>query len=141
MALHLVKLAAGAENLDELKARVRRRAAAALAAGGPECAEHLTRMFPRRREELLDGGSLYWVVKGAVLVRQRILDLARRPCDDGIERCAIVLAPELIETAAQPRRAFQGWRYLRAEDAPADLKASQRGDAALQAELAELGLL
>ncbi|MEZ5895486.1 MAG: DUF1489 domain-containing protein [Parvularculaceae bacterium] len=141
MALHLVKLAAGAENLDELKARVRRRVAASKAAGGPECAEHLTRMFPRRREELLDGGSLYWVVKGVVLVRQRILDLVRRPCDDGIARCAIVLAPELIETAAQPRRAFQGWRYLKAEDAPADLKVSKRGNAALQAELAELGLL
>ncbi len=141
MALHLIKLAAGAENLDELRARVRRRVAASKAAGRPECAEHLTRMFPRRREELLDGGSLYWVVRGAVLVRQRILDLARRPCDDGIERCAIVLAPDLVETAAQPRRAFQGWRYLKPEEAPADLKMSERGGAALRAELAELGLL
>jgi hypothetical protein len=142
MPLHLIKLAAGAENLEELAGRVERRIVASKAAGRAPSAEALTRMFPRRKAELLDGGSLYWVVKGVVLVRQKIIDLSPRACADGINRCAIVLAPELIETNAQPRRAFQGWRYLTEADAPRDAAlAAKSGTPALRAKLAELGLL
>ncbi len=99
-------------------------------------------MFPKRRDELLDGGSVYWIIKGVVLVRQRIADLKETTGLDGHKRCAIILEPPLIATAAQPRRAFQGWRYLEPQDAPSDLKGGgAETPPGLRAELAELGLL
>lgn len=142
MALHLIKLAAGAEGVDELQRRIDRSVAANEKAGRGVIHSHETRMFPRRGEELLDRGSLYWVIKGVVLVRQRIIGLESRTGTDGARRCAILLDPEPVPTEAQPRRAFQGWRYLNAEDAPRDLS-SGKGSAppALRARLAELGLL
>ena len=105
---------------------------------------HVTRMWPKREAELTDGGSLYWVFKGLVLGRQRILGLEPRDGADGIARCAIRLDPEVVRTMPQPRRPFQGWRYLRPEDAPRDLAA---GGAIpdlpprLLAELAAIGVL
>jgi len=101
--------------------------------------------MPRRRDELLDGGSLYWVIKGIVQVRQPIMDLQEVRGDDGIRRCDIILDPQLVPTRPHPRRAFQGWRYLSAEDAPKDLGALadelDRLPAAMRSELMELGLL
>ena len=142
MALHLIKLAAGAESVDELQRRVERGVAANQKSGRGAIHSHETRMFPRRRSELLIGGSIYWVIKGTVLVRQKILDLEARTGADGIKRCAILLDPNLVPTQAQPRRAFQGWRYLKDEDAPPDLKLSEANAShALRAKLAELGLL
>lgn len=82
---------------------------------------HVTRMWPRRAAELLEGGSLYWVMKGAVACRQRIAALEEARGEDGVRRCRIVLDPELIRVSPAPRRAFQGWRYLAAADAPPDL--------------------
>jgi hypothetical protein len=97
-------------------------------------------MWPRREAELLDGGSLYWVFKGLVLARQRILGLEPRRGADGIERCAIRLDADVVRTHPQPRRPFQGWRYLRDEDAPRDLLG--RGAAGLPPALAAgLGLV
>ena len=84
-------------------------------------------MWPKRADELLAGGSLYWVFHGLVLARQRILGLEPRRGGDGIERCAIRLDPEVVRTLPQPRRPFQGWRYLRPEDAPRDLVAGDAG--------------
>lgn len=127
MALHILKLAVGADSVDDLVAwhdhQRRERARAGLDAR-PVCD---TRMSPKRRDEVLDGGSLFWVVKGVVLVRQRILDIVeiRDPVPGG--RCEIVLEAVHHRTAPQPRRAFQGWRYLKAEDAPVDLGASGGG--------------
>lgn len=142
MALHLIKLAAGADGVDELRRRIERSVAANIKAGRGAVHAHETRMHPRRREEILDGGSLYWVIRGVVLVRQRILGLETRKGADEIERCAVMLDPELVPTAAQPRRAFQGWRYLKAEDAPPDLSGAEASaPPALRAKLAELGLL
>ena len=89
---------------------------------------HRTLQTPRRRDELLNGGSLYWVIKGFVLVRQRVLDLVPDVKDDGIACCAIVLDPELVATRPQARRAFQGWRYLAAGDAPPDRGAAADAD-------------
>ena len=121
MTLHLIKLCVGVETprdlaewqADRLKrlARARRK---------PEHC-HRTLQTPRRRDEILDGGSLYWVIKGFVLVRQRVLDL-REDVKDGRRCCGIVLDTELVPTRPQPRRAFQGWRYLEAADAPPDGK-------------------
>jgi hypothetical protein len=104
--------------------------------------DRVTRMFPKRVDELLDGGSLYWVIKGGVLARQRIVGLEDVLSEDGVTRCAILLAPALVETQAQPRRAFQGWRYLKDEDAPSDLEGGRdAAPPALRARLAELGLI
>ena len=142
MALHLLKLCVGAASVADMEEWVARRAAANVKAGLGPVTQHTTRMFPKRREELLDGGSLYWVVKGVILIRQRIVDLGTVAGEDGIERCEIVLDRTLHPTQAQPRRAFQGWRYLTSEDAPADLdKKSAEAPSELRAKLAELGLL
>jgi hypothetical protein len=100
-----------------------------------------TRSWPKRREEVLAGGSLYWIIKGVVSVRQRILAIDDVKDDHG-QRCGLWLDPELIKTAPQPRRAFQGWRYLEPKDAPADLKKMKGGDELpedLRRRLAELG--
>ena len=93
--------------------------------------------------ELLDGGSLYWVIKGSVQVRQRLVDVRPFVDDDGIARCRLVLEPKLVPTEWQPKRPFQGWRYLEPKDAPTDLGEGGGADdlpPALRAELAELGL-
>jgi len=143
MTIHLVKLCVGAETLADLEAWRDRRTAQLKRAGEPGNMDHVTRMFPRRRDELLDGGSLYWVIKQRVQARQRILDLEEAHDAEGVVRCRIVLEPVVIPTEHVRRPAFQGWRYLKPEDAPADLGAAQRGDEppALREELAELGLL
>lgn len=143
MAIHLVKLCVGADTVEDLAVWVKKRAAANRRAGRGAVCEHVTRMKPRRMDELLDGGSLYWVIKGLILVRQRIAAFEPVTGADGIERCAILMNPALALTEAQPRRAFQGWRYLKPEDAPADLGERRAGETPpeLSARLAELGLL
>ncbi|SUZ30986.1 hypothetical protein ROE7235_00717 [Roseibaca ekhonensis] len=138
--LNLIKLCVGAEKVDDLLAwQCQPRAK------GPDgMPRHVTRMWPKRAAELLAGGSLYWVFKGAVLARQRIVRLDEVLGADGITRCAIVLDPEVVRTAAATRRPFQGWRYLKPEDAPADLPKARKGDdnlpPELDAMLAEIGL-
>ena len=138
--VNLVKLCVGAEGPEALLAWQRQSQAQ-----GPDGRpRHVTRMWPKRDAEILAGGSLYWVFRGTVLARQRILRLDEVDRGDGIVRCGIVLDPELVRTEATPRRPFQGWRYLRAEDAPRDLRAARVGEAALpaalEAALAELGV-
>ena len=98
---------------------------------------HITRMWPKRAVEVLDGGSLYWVFKGMVLARQRILGLEERLGNDGITRCALVLDPDVIRTEAVARRPFQGWRYLSPEEAPRDLAAGRAREEALPPDLAQ----
>ena len=106
---------------------------------------HRTRQMPKRSDELLKGGSIYWVIKGSVSVRQGLLDLRQVRCDDGIRRCDLILDPQLVPTRPRPRRAFQGWRYLSSEDAPKDLGLSDAEASlipdAMRSELIELGLL
>jgi hypothetical protein len=87
--------------------------ATARAKGPDGLPRHVTRMWPKRADEVLNGGSLYWVFKGLVLCRQRILRLDEVDRGDGITRCGIVLDPEVVRVTATPRRPFQGWRYLR----------------------------
>lgn len=98
---------------------------------------HITRMWPKREAEILNGGSIYWVIKGVIQCRQPIVRLDEVIGGDGIRRCAIVSKPGLIRVAATPRRAFQGWRYLTAEDAPADLSAGQQAEETLPPELSK----
>lgn len=144
MALHLIKLCVGIEHAEDLAERIALRQAQQHGLGRIYEPMHTTRMIPKRKPELLDGGSLYWVMKGQVRARQRLVDI--RPFQDeaGISRCHLVLDPTLIYTNLQPRRAFQGWRYLKADDAPADLNLSDGQDdipMAFRQELADLGLL
>ncbi|MBL3571618.1 lysophospholipase [Rhodovulum sulfidophilum] len=138
--VNLVKLCVGADRVEDLiDWQTARRAA--LPDGLPR---HVTRMWPKRAADLLDGGSLYWVFKGAILARQRVLRLDEVIGEDGIARCAIVLDPEVIRTEAVPRRPFQGWRYLEAGDAPRDLPATRPDEddlpPQLMAALAEIGV-
>ncbi|KPP86107.1 MAG: hypothetical protein HLUCCO07_04710 [Rhodobacteraceae bacterium HLUCCO07] len=139
--IHLIKLSVGTETLDDLTAWQARKEAQT-ADGLPR---HVTRMWPRREAELLDGGSIYWVIKGVVQARQRILRLDEVTRQDGIRRCAIVLAPELLRTAPALKRPFQGWRYLDPKDAPPDISPGRTSDddlpPELSAKLAEIGVL
>jgi len=143
MALHLIKLCVGCDSIEDLVSWIEENRAAARKAGRSHQHVHVTRMTPTRRAEILDGGSLYWVIKGDVRCREQILDLKAVTGSDGIERCAIVLSGEPVPTRFQPRRPFQGWRYLAAKDAPPDLRPGEQGDVPedLRRELAALGLL
>ncbi|WP_429933509.1 DUF1489 family protein [Agrobacterium vitis] len=145
MALNLIKLCVGADSIDDLKHWVAERALVAISADLAPQSSHVTRMMPKRVEELLDGGSLYWIIKGQVAARQPLLDIFSVTGADGINRCELVLGPEVIETTPAPRRPFQGWRYLDPKDAPRDLSAGGAGlddmPDDLKRELAELGLL
>ena len=133
MPLHVIKLCVGVDSLQELRDWRGQRAAQ----GHPSYCP--TRMAPKRAAEILDGGSLYWVIKGQVLARQTITDiLTGQP---GHQPVRFMLAPDLIETAPQPRRPFQGWRYLDPTDAPPDLAngAGEVMDQELAKQLRELG--
>jgi hypothetical protein len=144
MTLHILKLCVGCDSVEDLVAWQSERAAERHASGEDPRPFHVTRMRPKREAEILAGGSLYWVIRGFVLGRQRIVGLESRVTGDGIERCAIRLDPEVVRTMPQPRRAFQGWRYLRAEDAPRDLAAvtgAAEMPPALAASLATIGVL
>jgi len=144
MPLHLIKLCVGCDSIEDLEEWIEFRLREKKLAGEPEEQFHTTRMVPKRVEELTDGGSLYWVIKGSVQCRQRVLEVRPFTDGEGISRCHLVLEPVVVRTEWQPRRAFQGWRYLEAKDAPADLR--QDSDVAalppnLRRDLAELGLL
>jgi hypothetical protein len=134
----MVKLCVGVSELREFEEwrREERKAGRRM--------QHVTRMFPKRAEGLLDGGSIYWVIRGLISVRQRIVKLEPVTGRDGIRRCRLVFDPAYVLVRPTPHRAFQGWRYLEASDAPPDL--AKRSDIArmpdrLRAELAQLGLL
>ena len=145
MTIHLLKLCVGCDTVQDLKHWQDDRLKQLKRAGKTPELCHRTLQAPRRREEVLDGGSLYWVIRGVILVRQRIIDLRPDTKDDGIACCGIVLDRELVATRAQARRAFQGWRYLPAADAPADLRVvgEDEGDMprAMRADLRELRLI
>lgn len=139
MALHLIKLAVGVGDFAELRRlqKLRRKER------GRYC--FLTRNMPRRTEEVLDGGSIYWVIKGHVQARQRLLRFVPVVSEDGDRHCAVVYDKELVATLWQPKRAFQGWRYLMAKDAPPDRPAYVASDDDLPAQMAQelrsLGLI
>jgi hypothetical protein len=139
--LHLVKLAVGIRDLAHLREVQQERARS-----DPPL-RHFTRNFPRRSEEILAGGSLYWVIGGAIVVRQRIVGLSRTRWEDGSPCAAVELDWRLIAVAARPTKPFQGWRYLEAAAAPPDLgpASPSAGEAELPAqlrrELRSLGLL
>lgn len=137
--INLIKLSVGTESVEGLEDWQHMRAAA-----GGGLPRHVTRMWPKREAELLNGGSIYWVIKGVVQARQPVLRLDEVIGEDGIRRCAIVMKPGLIRTEQALKRPFQGWRYLTFQDAPADLTEAKKHEEPLPAELsaalAEIGV-
>lgn len=146
MSLHLLKLCVGVDSLDDLKRWQTRR--------GFERADlrhvgrvvvHVTRNMPRQAADVLDGGSLYWVVRGRILCRNPIVALDEVEGEDGKRRCAIVMAAGPVPVIPRRHRPFQGWRYFAAGAAPADLETLQGETSGLPTELAtdlrELGLI
>jgi hypothetical protein len=145
MALHLLKLCVGAESIRDLEEWIGMRLKQRRKAGEAEEQFHTTRMVPKRLDELLDGGSLYWVIKGQVSARQILREVRPFTDLDGISRCHLILESAVIPVMPRPCRPFQGWRYLKAEEAPRDL-GDDGGDVmdmpeGLRRELRELGLL
>ncbi len=143
MPLHIVKLCVGCESIADLAAWQKQRLKDKRAKGQKPELIHVTRQTPRRAEEVLDGGSLFWVIKGQIAARQKLLAL-REMKKNGVPHCGLVYDKELIPVSPRPRRAFQGWRYLEAKDAPPDLARTKGAEGlpeALQRELASLGLL
>jgi hypothetical protein len=145
MPLHLIKLCVGCDSVEDLEEWIEFRLDEQRRAGKTPEQFHTTRMVPTRIAELVAGGSLYWVIKGSVQCRQRLLDIRPFVDGEGISRCHLVLQPEVVRTAWQPRRPFQGWRYLKEEDAPVDLSRGRSEELEmppkLRRELADLGLL
>lgn len=115
--LHLTKLAVGVRDIEHIRALQAERVST-----NPPL-RHRTRNAPRRREEVLDGGSMYWVINGATLARQRILDIVEDTRDDQSACAGLILDPEIVPVVGRLTKPFQGWRYLRADDAPPDLSA------------------
>jgi hypothetical protein len=145
MPLHIVKLCVGCESIADLTDWIAENSALRRKRGVPDEQMHVTRMMPKRVDEVLDGGSLYWVIKGQIACRQAILDLRAVTGSDGIGRCAIVLDQSVVAVEPRPFRPFQGWRYLEASSAPRDMSAlgsfDQEMPETLRRELAQLGLL
>ena len=146
MSLHLVKLCVGATSIEDLASWQQGRLAAQKARGETARIFHATFQTPKRQAELLDGGSLYWVIKGVIQVRQRLVGFEDGTREDGSSCCLILLDTALVPVRPVPRRAFQGWRYLSADDAPQDIGEGRGGDLAsfppkLRQELIELCLI
>jgi hypothetical protein len=157
--LHLIKLCVGCDSIRDLedwiaqtlKARRGKGQETSIQETSKETGEaararnHTTRMVPKRAAEILDGGSLYWVIRGQIMCRERILDIRPFTGKDGIGRCHIVLDCTPVPVEPRPYRAFQGWRYLKPDDAPSDLDGAAPGardmPEDLRRELRSLGLL
>lgn len=142
MTLHLIKLSVGPESLKDLEGWQQKRLKEKQRKGEAAELVHITRQTPKRAEELLDGGSIYWVIKGFVCARQKLIEL--RPMTyNGTPHCGLVYEPKLIRVQHRPHRPFQGWRYFDPQDAPPDLKKGDMADMPeeLRRELSAAGLL
>ncbi len=139
--INLIKLSVGSESVDSLEEWQKTKQAQA----DDGLPRHVTRMWPKREPEILQGGSIFWVIKGSVQCRQRIIRLDEVIGTDGIRRCAIVLDPTVVRTQTALRRPFQGWRYLQPADSPADLATSRSSEERLPTDLAnalaEIGVI
>jgi hypothetical protein len=145
MPLHLIKLCVGCDSVADLEDWITLRLKEKKKRRQKPEHIHTTRMYPKRADELSDGGSLYWVIRGEIMCRERILDIRPTTGKDGIKRCQVVLDGKVVLVEPRPRAAFQGWRYLDAKEAPRDLARAAPGAArmpeAMRRELRELGLL
>lgn len=141
MTVHILKLCVGIDTVEHL-VDVRKGRKLFLPDGTPYN-YHITRFRPKRAEEVLAGGSLYWVIKGFIQVRQRIIGFEDVETDTGV-KCKIIMDTSLVRTESQPRRPHQGWRYLDPADTPKDISAQEQRDelpADLSQKLREMGLI
>jgi hypothetical protein len=145
MPLHLIKLSVGTDSVQDLEVWIKLKLKEKKKRGEKPERIHTTRMVPKRAEELLDGGSIYWVIRGEILCRERILAIRPFVDREGVGRCQLVLDPKCVLVQPRPYRAFQGWRYLAVKDAPPDLDRAAPGarhmPETMRRELRELGLL
>src|ERR1700755_968162 len=146
MPLHLIKLAVGCDSVTELKGGIAERMKTAKKKGLPQRHVHVTRMTPKRVDDLLAGGSLYWVIRGEVAAREKIIAIEPFRDKDGIGRCRLVMQPKVIAGSPRPMRPFQGWSYLTDDAVPAALNKATAGSVAampepMRRELRDLGLL
>jgi hypothetical protein len=144
MSLHLLKLCVGVDSIADLEGWIEENQAHHRRLGRPYEQTHTTRMMPKRGDELLDGGSHYWVIRGQIACRQTHLGITAFTDGQGIGRCRLSLDQRIVPVEPRPYRPFQGWRYLAATDAPRDIDTTT-GIATMpedmRRELAELGLL
>lgn len=146
MPLHLIKLCVGCDSVDELETWQSERLRQMKRDGIKPELFHRTFQMPKRRDDLLEGGSIYWVIKGIVQARQRLLDLREGTRENGTPCSLLILDKTLVPVRPMPRRAFQGWRYLAADEAPVDITGTRSDGLAamppkLRKELAALGLI
>ncbi|MBI1262278.1 MAG: DUF1489 family protein [Rhizobiales bacterium] len=144
MTVHLIKLCVGGRDVEDLRAWQTSRASTKKRTKGMTYPVHVTRMSPTRVDELLDGGSLYWVMKGHVRCRQRLVDIETFVDAEGVKRCKLVLDPEIVVVQRREKRPFQGWRYYDAKDVPPDAASGMEADDMpdeMREELEALGLL
>ena len=145
MPLHMLKLCVGVDTVQELEDRIKQRLKQKKKNGEKAQHIHTTRMVPKRADEIVAGGSLYWVIRGQILCRERLLAIRPFTDKDGIGRCRLVMDGKLVLVQPRPFRAFQGWRYLTVKDAPYDLDRAAPGarnmPEQMRRELRELGLL
>lgn len=121
MALHMIKLCVGVDTVDELLEWQVKRAKERAKKGKSPNPFHDTRMTPKRADEMLAGGSIYWVIKNHIIVRQKLIGFEAVKDKDGKAMCRVHLDPELVRTKSRKKRPFQGWRYLEPGDAPPDI--------------------
>ena len=145
MPLHLIKLCVGCDSVADLEDWIKQKLKEKKRRGQKPEHIHTTRMVPKRAAELTQGGSLFWVIRGQITCRERILAIRPFTDKDGIGRCRVVLDGKLVLVQPRPRSAFQGWRYLEVKEAPRDLARAAPGAAKMpeqmRRELRELGLL
>jgi hypothetical protein len=145
MPLHLIKLCVGCDSVADLESWIKQKLKEKTRRGQKPEHIHTTRMVPKRADELTDGGSLYWVIRGQVSCRERIVGVRPFVDKEGVGRCRLVLDGKVVLVEPRPRAAFQGWRYLEVKEAPRDLARAAPGAArmpeAMRRELRELGLL
>lgn len=140
MVLHIIKLSVGSESLDDLVRWQKQR----MKVSGKNTLVHPTRQWPKRGQEILEsGGSIYWVIKGYIVGRQKLVEF-KEVTKNGIPHCGLTYDSKMIPVRMTPRKAFQGWRYLEAKDAPPDRLQGDNIDEMpekMRKELADLGLL
>ena len=146
MPLHLIKLAVGCDSVSELKQWVAERIKTAKSKGLPQQHVHITRMVPKRVDEILSGGSLYWVIRGEIAAREKIIAVEPFRDRDGVGRCRLIMQPKVMAVSPRPMRPFQGWRYFTEDSIPPDLGKAAEGalaamPEAMRRELRDLGLL
>ena len=140
MIYNLKKLAVGIDTVENLKIRQK------IIFNEYNKIIHVTRNVPKKKDDLIKKGSMYWVIKRRVLVRQKIKNISLIIRNDGSKGCEIELDSELIKVIPTSMRPFQGWRYYNSEEVPSDLTLDLNNDNEealtdeLNAELIKLGL-